>query len=203
MSEISEAAQQRYLSLIPYGLPINGTVFSKIAFPILRTCALFEIFCFLESEAEISLPNMGEKRLPVGNQQHGDDAVDEYDTEATMYFLPRDELYKTEKPYTCRYDTEGAFPPTNIRAQNNVVKVLNMRPRLKTLQYEDTGFKLVHLDSEMKYEDYEDRDKIKAIHIPEVEKLLKNETGASHIYALDHVVSALPFAVCPIKCPCS
>lgn len=110
------------------------------------------------------------------------------DVQTTMYFLARKEKYKTEKPYASRYDPEGAFPASNIEPTAYNVKIQNMRPLVQKLCYEQTGFQFAEIHSQMKYEDYADRDKIRKIHVPEVETLLKNVMEVPQVYLLDFVV---------------
>ncbi|KAL1966998.1 hypothetical protein VTN77DRAFT_3522 [Rasamsonia byssochlamydoides] len=100
----------------------------------------------------------------------------------------RDEKYKTEKSYTSRYDPEGAFPPSNIEPMVYNIRIQNMRPLMQSLSYEQAGFQVAKLDSQMKYEDYMDPGKIREIHVSEVKALLKDLMGASRVYTLDFAV---------------
>jgi hypothetical protein len=105
-----------------------------------------------------------------------------------MYFLCRDEKYLEEKPYTLRYTPDDGFPQTNIDRTEYSIKFHNMRTE-KDLVYDKCGFRVANLQSQMKYEDYDDGDKVETIHRPEVAECVKDAMKASSAEVLDYVVS--------------
>jgi hypothetical protein len=110
--------------------------------------------------------------------------------EGNMYFLSRDEKYLQEKPYTLRYAPDDGFPQTNIDRTEYNIKFHNMRAE-PNLFYNRCGFKVANLQSQMRYEDYDDENKVDSIHGPEVAECVKQALKASSAEVLDHVVSSL------------
>jgi hypothetical protein len=106
---------------------------------------------------------------------------------ASIYFLARLQKYDSEKPYTLRYDPEDAFPATNIESERHHVRIQNMR--LTSIPYEKCGFQHHTMSSVMKYQDYEDENIIKAVHLPEVEACLKTVLDAPFVQIIDFAVS--------------
>jgi hypothetical protein len=111
--------------------------------------------------------------------------------EANMYFLARDAKYIEEKPYTLRYSTDDGFPQTNIERTEYSIKFHDMRTE-SNLVYNKCGFRIADLQSQMKYEDYDDVKKIESIHQPEVAECVKQAMKASSAEVLDYVVSQKP-----------
>ena len=107
--------------------------------------------------------------------------------DGSMYFLSRDEKYKQEKPYTLRYPPGDGLPQTNIDRTEYSIKFHNMR--IERLVYDKCGFKLAYLQSQMKYEDYDDVAKVESIHIPEVTECVKQALKATSAEVLDYIVS--------------
>jgi hypothetical protein len=111
--------------------------------------------------------------------------------EGKMYFLSRDEKYMEEKPYTLRYATEDGFPQSNIERTEYSIKFHDMRVK-RDLVYSRCGFQVAHLQSKMKYEDYDDVQKVESVHQPEVAECVKRAMNASSAEVLDYVVSHIP-----------
>jgi len=105
-----------------------------------------------------------------------------------MYFLSHDEKYREEKPYTLRYSTDDGLPQTNIERTEYSVMFHDMRTEAD-LVYSRCGFRVANLQSQMKYEDYNDVKKIESIHQPEVAECVKQAMKASSVEILDYVVS--------------
>ena len=107
--------------------------------------------------------------------------------DGNMYFLSRDEKYKEEKPYTLRYAPDDGFPQTNIERTEYSIKFHNIRTE-QDLVYSRCGFQVANLQSRMRYEDYDDVEKIESIHQPEVAECVKKALRASSTEVLDYVV---------------
>jgi hypothetical protein len=108
--------------------------------------------------------------------------------DGNMYFLSRDEKYREEKPYTLRYTPDDGFPQTNIDRTEYSIRFHNMRTE-QNLVYDRCGFRVANLQSQMKYEDYADEDRVESIHRPEVAECVKQAMKASSAEVLDYVVS--------------
>jgi len=108
--------------------------------------------------------------------------------QAKMYFLPRDEKYREEKPYTLRYSPDDGFPQTNIERTEYSVTFHDMRTEADLI-YSRCGFRVANLQSQMQYEDYDDVEKIESVHQPEVAECVRQAMKASSVEVLDYVVS--------------
>jgi hypothetical protein len=108
--------------------------------------------------------------------------------DGNMYFLSRDEKYREEKPYTLRYVPDDGFPQTNIERTEYSIKFYNLRSE-QNLVYSRCGFQVANLQSQMKYDDYDDIKKVESIHQPEVAECVKQALRASSAEVLDYVVS--------------
>jgi len=112
---------------------------------------------------------------------------DDLAVDGNMYFLSRDEKYREEKPYTLRYAPDDGFPQTNIERTEYSIKFYNMRAQ-QDLVYSRCGFQVANLQSQMKYEDYDDVKMVESIHQPEVAECVKGALKASSAEVLDYVV---------------
>lgn len=107
--------------------------------------------------------------------------------QASIFFCAKDEKFKTEKPYSLRYDPKGHFPATNITSESHQVEIKNMR--IDKPSYEVGGFTFQEFNSGMTYDDYEDEAIIQKLHVPEIEECLKTSLDATFVQVVD-------FAVC-------
>jgi len=107
----------------------------------------------------------------------------------SLHFLKRDPKYATIKPYTCRFDTQGKFPYTNIENVENTVPVSNIRPILNEISLQRQGFSVMTIPSQMSYEDFNNDEIIRAVHIPHILTTLQNELKALEIHVLDYRVT--------------
>jgi hypothetical protein len=105
-----------------------------------------------------------------------------------LYFLKRDPKYATVKPYTCRFDTQGKYPYTNIENVKQTVLLSNIRSIQDNVSLQKEGFRLLAAPSQMTHDDFNDDEKIRAIHIPQILNILQAELGAYEIHVLDYKV---------------
>ena len=105
-----------------------------------------------------------------------------------MFFLGRDELYETVKPYSIRYDVKVCIPQDNIRRVEHPVTVKDLRNSAEENDFGISGFMIRPIKSSMTYEDYNDEEKIRRIHIPEILAEVQNAFSADDIHALEYVV---------------
>ena len=78
-----------------------------------------------------------------------------------IFFLDRDELYETVKPYVIQYDVNTCVPSENLNRSLCSVNVKNFRRMTGKLQFAECGFQLIPL------KDYENEEKIRTIHVPD------------------------------------
>lgn len=110
------------------------------------------------------------------------------DVQTKMFFLGRDELYETVKPYTIRYDIKVCIPQDNIRRVECPVKVRDLRHIKDPPPFSTSGFQVLPIESQMSYEDYDDEERIRTIHLPEVLAAVKDAFNADDVHALEHVI---------------
>ena len=108
--------------------------------------------------------------------------------EADLYFLARNPRYNHEKPYSMRYPPHISIDQSNILHERHTISIHNMRPHLEDLDFNECGFGLMSLESQMSYEDFKDQSKIHTVYLEELKQALKKDLGASHVYISDHVV---------------
>jgi hypothetical protein len=72
------------------------------------------------------------------------------------------------------------------------VPIRNARELVDDLSLDKQGFELTHQETAV--QDFYDQDEVKRIYYPEVERLLKEATGAEKVVIFDHQVRNLPLA---------
>ncbi|KAF2166886.1 hypothetical protein M409DRAFT_66430 [Zasmidium cellare ATCC 36951] len=66
------------------------------------------------------------------------------------------------------------------------VKIFDLRGREHEFNLDTNGFQLVRHSSREKT--FDDEERVKAVYYPEIERLMKEHTGATHAYVFSHVV---------------
>jgi hypothetical protein len=117
------------------------------------------------------------------------DTIHESSVEADMYFLQRDELWETEKPYGMRYYAEG-IAQSNVRREKHRIVLKDIRQLTIAPSVDVQGFSVMALDSRMAYEDFNDYSKIKLIYHQDIVAALKKTLGAKHVFVMDNAVCA-------------
>jgi hypothetical protein len=98
------------------------------------------------------------------------------------YFKP-----STEKPRTYTYS-----PPPPGELQSTVVSdphtvpVHDVRPVLSQVSLDRQGFDLIRFDTAVR--GFDDDDEVKAVYYPEVERAMKEATGADRVFIFDHTI---------------
>jgi hypothetical protein len=107
--------------------------------------------------------------------------------EIIFYKAPED----GSKPFNYTYTPppEGE-PQRNFGSVNHNVVIQDIRGREREFDMNKTGFAaLPHIDSQLKYEDWEDDAVVEAKYYPEVEKLLLDRVpGAKRVFLFDHTI---------------
>ena len=117
-----------------------------------------------------------------------DAAPDGGDIATHIFFLERDELYNTVKPYVIRYDIKTRVPPENIKRLLCLVTIKDLRVFAEQTLFAQCGFQVLSLASPMSYEDYGNEEKIRTIHVPEILDIVKLNFSADDVHTLEHVV---------------
>lgn len=124
-------------------------------------------------------------------------ALEHGDVSSKIFFIDRNEIYDTQKPYSLRYEAGGEIQHTNVVHHEHETKVCNMRNHLDSLSFGESGFRVLQLKSQMEYNDYADTEKIDSIHTPEIETELIRTFQASEVHVFDSVVrKEIPLLLC-------
>lgn len=107
--------------------------------------------------------------------------------ESYMYFLARNDLYETEKPYGVRYKPDEDIPQTNIIMDKQNIHAESMRNGAE-YRLNECGFQVIDFPSKMSYDDFWNHERIQATYLGEVKAALKRELGAKFIHILDYTV---------------
>jgi hypothetical protein len=108
--------------------------------------------------------------------------------EATLNYLADG----SERPVYYAYEPPAGTPRTTGTFVPQSVKIHNAREVLGDLSLDRQGFALVHQDSAV--HDFYDQDEVKRVYYPEVERLLKEATGAEKVVIFDHQVRNIELA---------
>lgn len=108
-----------------------------------------------------------------------------------MYFLARDPLFDTEKPYSLRFPPQGDLPQSNIKHERHSVAIKSLRD-VPNLGLDERGFEVLETQTNMSYEDFADETKIRSVYLPEVRANLIKKLGARHVHVLDFAVWVPP-----------
>ncbi len=108
--------------------------------------------------------------------------------EATLNYLADG----SERPVSYAYTPPPGILQTTRRNSPQTVTIRNARPILSQLSLDRQGFELTHQDS--KVTSFYDDKEVREVYYPEVERLLKETTGAAKVVIFDHVVRCAPKA---------
>jgi hypothetical protein len=105
----------------------------------------------------------------------------------TAHFLERNQLYKTEKPYSLRFSPPEGFPRQSTKLEEHEIDVQDVRTA-GPLSYATEGCTVLDFQSLMEYDDYYDEEKVKDVYLREVANLLRDYFGASKVQIFEHRV---------------
>jgi hypothetical protein len=106
---------------------------------------------------------------------------------SNAYFLKRDELYEVEKPYSLRFTPPEGIPRANIKLENHSIDVHDIRGS-RSLSFTKDSFAILDFNSKMKYEDFEDEERVREIFLLEVADMLKGFLRAQHVQIFEHTI---------------
>ncbi len=112
----------------------------------------------------------------------GDRIADLDQVEATMTYLVAD----GGTPFVYQYAPPPGMPERSGRYAEHAVSVRNARPLTGDLSLDRQGFILARHDSLVR--DYYDEAQVRTIYYPEVERLVRERTGAARVVVFDHNV---------------
>jgi hypothetical protein len=92
----------------------------------------------------------------------------------------------TPKPVNYAYDPPAGVPRSSGKHVGQDVAIRNGREEVRKLSLDTNGFVLTEHETAVK--DFYDRDEVKSVYYPEVERLITREAGAARVVIFDHVV---------------
>ena len=92
----------------------------------------------------------------------------------------------SEKPVYYAYEPPAGTPRSTGKFVAHTVPIRNAREVVDHLSLDRQGFQLTHQESAVR--DFYDQNEVKSIYYPEVERLLKQATGAEKVVIFDHQV---------------
>jgi hypothetical protein len=95
-----------------------------------------------------------------------------------------------ERPVSYAYTPPSGIPQTTRQNSPQTVTIRNARPVLSQLSLDKQGFVLTHQNS--KVANFYDDQEVRKVYYPEVERLLKETTGAVKVLIFDYVVRCAP-----------
>jgi len=97
-----------------------------------------------------------------------------------------------EKPAVYLYEPPPGVPVRSGGSTKHLMKVRNGRPVLNELTLDRQGFALVRHQTQVA--NFYDPEEVTRVYYPEVERLLKQATGAVRVHVFDHNVRCRPMA---------
>jgi hypothetical protein len=98
----------------------------------------------------------------------------------------------SEKPVYYAYEPPAGTPKFTGQFAPHLVPIRNAREVVDELSLDREGFELTHQESAV--QDFYDQEEVQRTYYPEVERLLKEATGAEKVVIFDHQVRNLPLA---------
>jgi hypothetical protein len=89
-----------------------------------------------------------------------------------------------ERPRTYTYDPPPGEPRTTVVSEPHTLPIHDIRPIASSVSLDREGFGLVKQNTAVK--DFYDDDEVKSVYYPEVERALKDATGADRVFIFDH-----------------
>lgn len=108
---------------------------------------------------------------------------------ATLGFLPDDELFRHERPYSLKFEAPEGLRRTNIQAEYREHVIEDTRGHEDEFNIDKNGFALVPFPTKMTYEDFKNEDKILAVYMPEVAGVIQRLVGAFRVQIFEYVAS--------------
>jgi hypothetical protein len=109
---------------------------------------------------------------------------------ATLWFMERDPRFEDEKPYFFNSALDnGTFPSNVKREQRDGIVIRNLREHLPS--YDESGIGILNLPTGLKYDDYDNRDKVENILLPRIREAIRVLLGASIVHITEYRVIML------------
>ncbi len=106
----------------------------------------------------------------------------EQTVEANITFV----VPKDAKPVVFMPTEDGTDPIRTANYRDHRVKIRDARPQAGSLSLDREGFELVEHDTKVR--DFWDEQEVKEVYFPEMERLVKEATGASKVVVFDYAI---------------
>jgi hypothetical protein len=121
-----------------------------------------------------AFPSSADGRLAVEGLASVDGVVN--------YFKP-----SAEKPRTYTYNPPPPGEPmSTVVSEPHTVPIHDARPVLAQVSLDREGFHLIRFEPSVT--DFDDEETVKAVYYPEVERAMKDVTGADRVFIFDHTI---------------
>jgi len=108
------------------------------------------------------------------------------DLHTSAFFLKRDELYKTVKPYAQRDFSDNALPADNLMTQRVTgLPIKDLRGIEEQISFEKNGIAVLEMKSAMSYSDFNDANKVKNTYCNEIANVLLHYMQATLVQVFD------------------
>lgn len=91
-----------------------------------------------------------------------------------------------EKPVSYTYEPPPGVPLRSGKIVKQTICIINGRPVADKFTLDDQGFMLTQYETAVR--DFYDADEVRRVYYPEVERLVKEKTGATRVIVFDHNV---------------
>jgi hypothetical protein len=92
----------------------------------------------------------------------------------------------TERARNYTFDPPPGVPRSNVRREAHTVPVHDARPIESDVSLDREGFAVLHYESAVR--DFWDEDEVRRVYYPEVERVMKQATGADKVFIFDHTL---------------
>lgn len=106
--------------------------------------------------------------------------------DATLNYLAE----TPDKPVTYQYTPPPGVPQTTRKNDPHMTAIYDGRPLAGKLSLDTQGFRLIHHQTTVT--DFYDERQVREIYYPEMERLVKEVTGAARALVFDHIVRSVP-----------
>ncbi|KAK8099620.1 uncharacterized protein PG998_012861 [Apiospora kogelbergensis] len=108
-----------------------------------------------------------------------------FPVQASMAFLARDPLYAKEKPYKVHYASSSVPPTNHIRETVNDIPIRDLRGLEHELTFLRNGIAVIEIESKMRYEDFNVKQKIIDCYCDEISRTLLGYMQAKAVQVFD------------------
>ena len=92
----------------------------------------------------------------------------------------------SERPRNYTFDPPTGVPRSNVQREQHTVPIYDLRPIEADISLDKEGLGVLHYHSDVR--DFWDEDEVRRVYYPEVERVMKEATGASKVFIFDHTL---------------